>query len=80
MAEHGVGLAHGVLEQFLLVAEVVQHDAFRGAGLSRDLFQRRAGNAFALQHREGRLPQLLAAYVAETREFHRIDPCIANPR
>ncbi len=48
--------------------------------MGRHLFQRRAGNAFALQHREGRLPQLLAAYVTETLEFHRIDPCSEKPR
>lgn len=79
LAQDGIGLAHRVLEQFLLVAEIVQHDALGGAGLGGHFFQCRAGNAFALQHREGSLPQFLTAYVTEALEFHGLGPCIANP-
>ena len=70
VAQFTVGLAHRLLEQFLLVAEIVQHDALGGTGMAGHLFQRRAGHAFGLQHFEGRPAQLRPPDFADPREFH----------
>ncbi|MNY51973.1 hypothetical protein D3C86_1876100 [compost metagenome] len=65
-----IGFTHRVLEQFLLVGEIMQHDAFRGACLRRHPFKRGTRHSLTLKDFECSPPQLRPANIAYLGQSH----------